>query len=90
MEGEKGHYHYTPKDITRSAWQTLISECVTVLNDFCTRMVDMKAGEDAQMPFGPLLLFLVFTQFSFMDDPGSRGGERLSWMVDSTQVLPDD
>lgn len=34
------------------------SECVIVLNDFCTRLVDIKAGGDPQMPFGSVVLFL--------------------------------
>lgn len=36
------------------------------------------------MSFGPILVILVFTQFSFTDDPGSKCG-KIS--ADSTQVL---
>lgn len=58
------------------------SECVIVLNDFCTRMVDIKAGGNARMPFGPVLLFLVFTQFCFTDDPGSKCGKgSVGWLT---------
>lgn len=38
-------------------------ECVIVLNDFCTRMVDIKAGGDPRMSFGLVLFFWSLHNF---------------------------
>lgn len=54
-QNDKGYYQKHMADS--------FSECIIVLDDFCTRMVDIKACGDPQMPFGPALLFLVFTHF---------------------------
>lgn len=45
-------------------------------------MVDITAGGDSQMPFGPALLFLVIIQFSFTDDPESKCGKgSVGWLT---------